>query len=460
MATQSYDLLVIGAGAAGSTAATTAASKGAHVVLVERDKIGGTCLNYGCDPTKTMIHCARLLYQAQHAEQFGLHIPTVSADWPSVMEWVQQVVTHIRGGTSEEAADELAKKGIEVINGEGHFLSDHSMQVGDRKIFTERIIIATGGKNVLPQIEGLEEVGYITNKEAVALVSLPKRLAIIGGGAIGMEFAQMFHRFGVEVTVLEKSSLLLDKEDREIADALCKLLTKQGLRLETEVEFKRVQKNGSEKILTMRCGEGDEEQLAVDEILLAVGRQPALEALRLEEAGVETGKKGIRVDEYLRTNVPHIWAAGDVTGGLQFTHVAYQQGKIASENAFSQQPQPFENYVIPWVTYTDPALAHVGKTEEQLKEEGVSYRVGRMKFAEVERAIAEGQTAGLVKLLVDQQGKILGGHVLAPNAGDLLSSVVLAMQKGISAEQVADTIQPYPTLVEGVRWAADRIEEY
>ncbi|MHB8597152.1 MAG: dihydrolipoyl dehydrogenase [Ktedonobacteraceae bacterium] len=458
MATQTYDLLVIGAGAAGSTAASIAASKDAHVALVERDKIGGTCLNYGCDPTKTMIHIAKLLYNAQHAERYGLRIPGVTADWPAVMEWVRHAVTRIRGGTSEEAAADLSHKDIEVIFGEGHFISDHVMQVGDRTISAERIIIATGSKNVIPTIEGLEDTGYITNREAVALPTLPRRLAIIGGGAIGMEFAQMFHRFGVEVTVLEKSPNLLDKEDREVADALCNLLAKRGLRLETNVEFQRVQKVAEGKCLTIRCGERDEEQLVVDDILLAIGRKPALESLQLDKAGVQTGKRGITVDAYLRTTVPHIWAAGDVTGGLQFTHVAYQQGKVAGQNALAQKPEPFENYVIPWVTYTDPALAHVGKTEEQLQQEGVEYHVGRMNFQDVERAIAEGETSGFVKLLVDPQGKIVGGHVLAPKAGDLLAPVVLAMQARLSAEQLANTIQPYPTMVEGVRWAADRVE--
>ena len=458
MATETYDLLVIGAGAAGSTAASTAASNGTRVALIERDKIGGTCLNYGCDPTKTMIHIAKLLYRAQHADQYGLRIPNATADWPTVMAWVRQAIKRIRGGTSDDAADDLSKKGIEVIFGEGHFISDHAMQVGDRTLSAERIIIATGNTNVVPPIEGLDGTGYITNKEAVALATLPRRLAIIGGGAIGIEFAQMFHRFGVEVTVLEKSPDLLDKEDRELADTLCNLLRQEGLRLETNVEFQRVQRDAQGKCLTIRCDRREEEQLVVDEILLAIGRKPALEALHLEKAGVQTGKRGITVDANLRTTVPHICAAGDVTGGLQFTHVAYQQGKIAAQNAFAKEPQSFENYVIPWVTFTDPALAHVGKTEEQLKQEGVQYKIGRMDFKDVEHAIAEGETDGFVKLLVDSHGKILGGHVLAPNAGDLLAPVVLAMQTGMPVERLANTIQPYPTMVEGVRWAADRIE--
>ena len=454
MANQSCDVLVIGAGAAGSTAATTAASNGARVMLVERDKIGGTCLNYGCDPTKTLIHIANMLYHARHAGQFGLHIVDATTDWSQVNAWVQQVIKQIRGGTSREAAQKLSKQGIEVLFGDARFTSDHTMQVGDKTITAERIIIATGGNNVIPPIAGLEETGYITNIEAVSLETLPRRLAVIGGGAIGMEFAQMFHRFGVEVTVLEKSPRLLDKEDRELADALCAILTKEGLRLETNVEMKSVQRTSDGKSLTIRCGDRSEEQLVVDEILLAIGRKPELDSLSLDKAGVQIGKRGITVDAHLCTNIPHIWAAGDIIGGLQFTHVAYQQGKIAGHNATTKEPQAFAGYVIPWVTFTDPSLAHVGKTEEQLKQEGAEYSVGRMFFKEVERAIAEGETDGLVKLLVDKRGIILGGHILAPKAGDLLAPVVLAMQTNIPAERLANTIQPYPTMVEGVRWAA------
>ena len=453
-ASQEYDLIVIGAGAAGSTAATTAASKGARVAMIERDKLGGTCLNYGCDPTKTMIHIAKLLYSAQHAGQFGLHFSEATTRWSEVISWVQQAVNRIRGGTSEEASANMAKEGVEVLHGEASFVSPHELTVSSKTLQAERIIIASGGKNVILPIEGLEVTGYITNIEAISLSTLPRRVAIIGGGAIGMEFAQMFHRFGVEIIVLEHSPNLLDKEDREVADILCTLLRNEGLRLETNVELLRTKRDQQGKSLTFRCGDGDEEQLNVDEILLAVGRQPAIAALHLDKAGVKTSKKGIEVDAHLRTSVPHIWAAGDVTGGLQFTHVAYEQGKIAAHNAFSSESQAFDHFVIPWVTFTDPALAHVGKTEEQLKEAGISYQTGCKYFKDVERAIAEGETSGLVKLLFDEKGTILGGHILAPNAGNLIAPILLAMQNGLPIEKLANTIMPYPTLVEAVRWAA------
>lgn len=459
MAKQAYDLIVIGAGAAGSTAATTAASSGKRVALIERHKIGGTCLNYGCDPTKTLIHTARQLYHTRQAGRFGLRCAGESADWPAVMSWVQSVVNQIRGGSSEEAAEKLGKQGIAVYMDQASFISPHELSLDNTILTAERIIIATGGKELIPPIEGLNEAGFITNVEAVALETLPRSMAIVGGGAIGMEFAQMFHRFGVQVTVLERSPLLLDKEDREMADTLCDLLRGEGLHLETDAVLKRVRRDARGKCLTIQCGKRAEEEVIVDEILLAVGRRPALETLRLEKAGVQTGKKGIDVDAALRTSMPHIWAAGDVTGGLQFTHVAYEQGKLAGQNAFAQQPRPFERQVIPWVTFTDPPLAHVGKTEEQVKQENIQYRVGRMYFKDVERAVAEGETEGLVKLIVDSSGAILGGHVLTADGDDLLAPIILAMQTHTPVETLAATIMPYPTLSEGVRWAADKLRQ-
>src|SRR5437660_3927216 len=228
-----YDLLVIGAGAAGSTAATHAAGNGAHVVLIERDKIGGTCLNYGCDPTKTLLHIATTLYQTRHADRYGLRIPLAAFDWAAVKAYTREVINRIRGGTSDEASADMAKNGSEVITGEASFVSPHEVSVRGRTLTAERIVVASGSQTLVPPIEGLEKVGYITNVEAVALPSLPQRLAIVGGGAIGMEFAQMYHRFGVKVTVLERSSYPLDKEDRELADQLCDLLIGGGIHIET-----------------------------------------------------------------------------------------------------------------------------------------------------------------------------------------------------------------------------------
>ncbi len=459
MTEQAYELLVIGAGAAGSSAVSAAQKDGRRIALVERNILGGTCLNYGCDPTKTLLHTARMLHQARHAAGYGLRIPQAQADWAQVMARVQQVIRQLRGGTNEEASAQLARQGIDMLHGEARFVTPHQLSVGGQSIMAERIIIAVGCETVVPPIEGLQEAGYITNAQAVSLPNLPRRLAIIGGGAIGIEFAQMFSRFGVEVTVLERGSQLLDKEDRELAEQLSEVLSKEGIQMETGAELRRVQKDGERKRLTVRHKSGAEDELLVDEILLAMGRRPKLESLHLEAAGVKTGKKGIEVDATLRTNVPHIWAAGDVTGGYQFTHVAAEQGKLAARNAFARDAQPFDDRAIPWATFTDPALAHVGKTEEQLREEDIAYRVGRALFSQNERATIEGETAGLVKLLVDTHGTILGGHILAAHGDDLLAPIVLAMHANIPVTELAATILPYPTLSEAVRAAAGAIEQ-
>ncbi len=459
MSEQAYDLVVIGAGAAGSSAVSTARKGGRRIALVERNILGGTCLNYGCDPTKTLLHTARLLYQARHADHDGLLIPQAQADWTQVLARVQQVIKQLRGGTNEEAADQLTRQGIDVLQGEASFVTPHELSVGSRSITAERILIATGCETMVPPIEGLREAGYITNVQAVSLPNLPRRLAIIGGGAIGIEFAQMFARFGVEVTVLERGAQLLDKEDREVAEQLCDLLTKEGIRFETGAELKRVEKDAQGcKHLTIRRDSGLEEQLVVDELLLAMGRRPELQSLHLEAAGVQTGKKGIEVDASLRTNVPHIWAAGDVTGGYQFTHVASEQGKLVAHNTFADEAQPFDDRAIPWATLTDPALAHVGKTEEQLREKNIPYRTGRASFSQNERATIEGATAGLVKLLVDVQGHILGGHILTAHGDDLLAPIVVAMRANIPVSKLAETVLPYPTLSEAVRVAAEDVK--
>jgi pyruvate/2-oxoglutarate dehydrogenase complex dihydrolipoamide dehydrogenase (E3) component len=361
----------------------------------------------------------------------------------------------VRGGSDEQARAKMARQGIDVLAGEARFVSAHEVLVGDQPIRAERIIIATGGQPVVPEIAGLSDAGFITNKEAVWLPRLSNRLAIVGGGPIGVEFAQLFHRFGVEVVVLEQGPTILPKDDRELAEQLCRLLADEGIRLESSVKVEEVRREQAGKCLILRCGDRSQEELLVDEILIATGYRPALEALCLEAAGVETTEEGIKVDVTLRTSVEHVWAAGDVTGGYQFTHVAYDQGRLAAHNAFAATPRPFDDRAIPWVTYTSPELAHVGKTEEQLRDEGRAYRVGRKPIGEVERAVATGQTDGVVKLLVGADGTILGGHILAAGAGELIAPVILAMRAGLPAEALATTILPYPTMSEGVRWAAE-----
>ncbi|MEO7000964.1 MAG: FAD-dependent oxidoreductase [Ktedonobacterales bacterium] len=449
-----YDLIVLGSGAAGSSAATTAAQAGRRVALIERGVLGGTCLNYGCDPTKTLLHTARLFTQARQADRYGLRIPTASADWSAVVARAQQVITRMRGGNPAQAARALRTQGVTVFHGEAQFVAPDAVEVNGTRLRGANIMIATGAENIIPPIEGLREAGYITNIEAVTLPALPQRLAIIGGGANGIEFAQIFTRFGVAVTLLERSNAVLDTEDQELACMLVEQLRADGVRIETQAEVRRVEAISEGKRLTIQCADRREEALDVDQVLLALGRKPALDGLGLDAAGVVYDEHGVQVDATLRTNVAHIWAAGDALGRYQFTHVASAQGELAARNAFAEQRQPFDERVIPWAIFTEPELARVGRTEEQLRQQGQTFRVLRVSFEDVERAIITGQTAGEVKLLTDQDGAVLGCHILAVNAGELIAPVVLALRAGLPAQALGDLLLPYPTMAEAVRNAA------
>ena len=454
MTKNEYDLIVIGAGGAGSTAANIAAKMGKRVALIERDKLGGTCLNYGCDPTKTLLHTAHLLYHAQHASNLGLIFPQARADWTKVQAHVRQVIKTIRGGTLAQANAGIAAQGIDLFMGEASFRSAHEIRVNGKTLQGKRFIIATGTIPSIPEIEGLSQTGYITNEEAVGLPKLPERLVVVGGGPIGLEFAQMFSRFGVQVVVLERSQQPLPREDRELALALCSQLTAEGIRLEFGTEMRCGENDKQGKHIHIQDQEGKEEELVADQLLVAVGRRPALDTLNLEVAGVHFTAEGIPTNKSLRTNVPHIWAAGDITSKYQFTHVASRQGKLAAHNVFAKTPRTFDDSIIPWVTFTDPELARVGQSEADLQEAGIKYRVGRANFDKLDRAITNDQTFGSVKLLASAGGKILGGHILGANAGELIAPVVYAMRFGLTVKMVAEAMLPYPTMTEAVRSAA------
>ncbi len=454
LAKNGYDLIVIGSGGAGSTAATTAARMGKRIALIERDKLGGTCLNYGCDPTKTLLHTAHLLYHARHASALGLRIPQAEADWAAVQAHVRGVQETIRGGTSEQARAGIEAQGINLFMGEAVFNSPHEICVNGELLHGEHFVIATGTVPLIPDIEGLSETGYITNIEAVSLPELPKRLIVIGAGPIGLEFAQMFSRFGVRVVVLERGEQPLPREDRDLALELCAQLTAEGIRLEFGIEMRCGEINEHGKNIHVHCQGGQDEDLIADQLLVAVGRRPALDTLNLDAAGVQYTDEGIPTNATLRTNVPHIWAAGDITSKYQFTHVASDQGKRVAHNVFAQEPIAFDDRVIPWVTFTDPELARVGLLEADLQEAKIEYRVGRAYFNKLDRAIANDQTFGSVKMLAGVDGKILGGHILGTNAGDLIAPIVYAMRFGLTAQMIAEAMLPYPTMAEAVRWAA------
>ncbi|MDP9363262.1 MAG: FAD-dependent oxidoreductase [Chloroflexota bacterium] len=457
--TASYDLVVIGAGAAGSTAAGEAVGRGARVAMVERWKVGGTCLNVGCDPTKTLVRSAEVLHLARHAGRFGIAVDGARAEWPAVVGRVERVIDTIRGGDGDA---NVRASGVALYKGEARFRSPHEIEVtggeqdGTTLLRADKVILATGAAPVLPPIAGLAEAGYITNVEAVALPRLPRSLAIVGGGVVAVEFAQLFARFGVEVTILSGRDRILPREDEEVTDALRAILEREGVRIETGVRAGRVAVDGGLKRVSGERN-GDEVSCRAEEILLATGRAPVVAGLNLAAAGVDHDARGVAVDGELRTTAPHVWAAGDiVSGGYAFTHVADYQARIAEHNALSGRPPLRTDYrAVPWAIFTDPELGRVGLTEREAREAGHDVKCATVAVRDLARAITAGETDGLVKLVSDRRtGRLLGGHVLAARGGELLGEVALAARLGLPVSALCDTLHAYPTFAEGVFWAA------
>jgi len=448
-----FDLIVIGAGAAGSTIAGEAVGRGARVAMIERWKVGGTCLNVGCDPTKTMVRSAEILHLAQTAERFGITVNEVRADWPAVMRRVETVIDTIRGGDGDQ---NVRNSGVVLFKEQARFRSAHEIEAGGVLLHGAKIIIAAGAEAIIPPIDGLRDAGFLTNREAVSLPTLPTSLAIVGGGVIAVEFAQIFARFGVAVTILNSRDRILPREEPALTEALQEALESEGIRIEQGVRARRVECHaGGKRIFSDRGGETVVTDAA--EILLATGRQPATAGLNLEAASVEYDKRGIAVNAELQTNLPHIYAVGDVVAnGLPFTHVADYHAHIAEHNALSGLPSRRVDYhAVPWAVFTDPELARVGMTEAEAMEAGHDVICATVRMRDLARAITADERSGLVKLVADRvSGRLLGGHILAARGGELLGEVALALRLRLPVSALCETIHAYPTLSEAVYWAA------
>jgi pyruvate/2-oxoglutarate dehydrogenase complex dihydrolipoamide dehydrogenase (E3) component len=448
-----YDLIVIGAGAAGSTAASEARGQGARVAMAEQWKVGGTCLNAGCDPTKALVRAAHALHEARAAGRFGVTVGEVGADWPSVIGRVERVIDTIRGGDGDR---NIREAGIDLRKGHARLLAPTEVEVGGDILRSEAVILATGVRAFIPPIPGLVETGFITNIEAVTLPALPRSLAIIGGGTIAMEFAQIFARFGVEVTVLGRNPRLLPQEEPELTEILRELLVAEGARIETGVTLESVLLTDGRKRLT---GHRDDLRLEVevDEILVAAGRIPNVDDLGLDAAGVKFSTAGIETDHTLQTSAPGIWAAGDcVAGAPRYTSLADHQARVAAHNALGGvPPRSAVETVIPTAVFTDPELGRVGLTESAARNAGYAVRAETVPMRDLARAVITGETSGGVKLVADAEtGRLLGGSVLAAGGGELLGEIALAVRLGLTCNAIADTLHAYPTFSEGVFWTA------
>jgi len=448
-----YDLVIVGGGPAGSSAANKAINDGRAVALIEQEKLGGTCLNYGCDPTKALLHIAALRQEGREAHSLGLRLGDIGFEWSAVQSYLRDLVQDFRGGSNEDAIARQRARGLDVYAGHARFESPHELRAGVETIYGRHFLIAVGNIAVIPPVEGLKEAGYLTHKEAIWLERLPASLAVIGGGPQGLEFAQLFSRFGVEVVVFEALDRVMINDDAELANLLKDCLEAEGIRIHCGAKVKRVTAGESGKRLVWQSADGDGE-LTIEEILLTAGRRPNIDGLDLEKAGVALKDGRPVVEDTLATNVPHIWIAGDVTGRFPFTHVASPEGAHAYKNMFADTPEPFFYAAMPWATFTSPALAHVGLTEQQAREKGIPHRVGTAAFSDVPRNKIISKTAGMIKLVVDEEDTLLGGQILGHQADELIASLVVAVRHGLKADALAECIFPYPTCASAISSAA------
>jgi len=446
MAKFDYDMVVIGGGAAGLTAASGAGQLGARTLLIENEPLlGGDCLHYGCVPSKTLIASAKIYHQLQNTSKYGLpEISIPSVDFKEISGRIKRVKNIIQKHDSVERFNSL---GVEVAFGSPVFTSEHTLEIGGRRIQARKILVATGSTAAVPEIEGLSAAGFITNKEIFSLETLPDSLIVLGAGAIAMEMAQAFSRLGSKVIVIQRSGQILSKEDRDMADIIMQAMEEEGVTFLLNSRIVRVEKNGTRKKVVIEQA-GEEQVVEAAEILVALGRKVNTEALGLDAINLKYSSRGIYVDSRQRTNHRHIFAAGDVTGGYQFTHAAGYEAGIVVSNAIFNLPRKADFTWMPWCTYTSPELASIGLNEKAAKKAGIEYTLWTEEFSSNDRALAEEEPGGSIKLLLNSKGKPLGVQIIGAHAGELLSEWVAVVNSGMKMSTLAGAIHPYPTLSE------------
>ncbi|MEJ2070790.1 MAG: FAD-containing oxidoreductase [Syntrophobacterales bacterium] len=451
-----YNLMVVGAGTAGLVSAAGAAGLGAKVALVERHLMGGDCLNYGCVPSKAVIRSSRVYEDIRQAGSLGVGVPAgVAVDFPAVMARMRR----LRAGISHhDSAQRFRDLGVDVFLGQGRFTGPDTVEVDGKTLRFKKAVIATGGRAVHPSIPGLAEAGYLTNETVFSLTERPRRLLVMGGGPLGCEFAQAFQRLGCQVTLLHKYSHIMNREDPDAAEIIQNTFLREGLHLILNAKPTRVVKTESGKAVSYEQN-GTEQVIEVDEILIGAGRAPNVEGLNLEAAGVkyEGGKgRGVLVNDKLQTSNPNIYAAGDICLPYQFTHLADASARIVIQNALFLGRRKLSALTIPWCTYTDPEVAHVGLSEQTAQKQGIAYQVFVKPLREVDRAILDGEEDGFVKILVKEgKDQILGATIVARHAGEMISEVTCAMAGKVGLGALAYVIHPYPTQAEAIRAVGD-----
>ncbi len=450
-----YNMVVIGGGTAGLVSAVGAAGLGAKVALIEKHFMGGDCLNVGCVPSKGLISAARRAAEVRDAGEYGIHVPDgVQVDFGKVMERMRKLRARIAPNDSAQRFSDL---GVDIFLGGGRFTGPDRVEVAGQTLMFKKAVIATGGRAAAPPIPGLEQTGYLTNETLFSLTELPRRLAIIGSGPIGSEMAQSFARFGSEVTIIELGDHILMREDPDAAAVVQKAFEQDGIQLLLSTKTLNVEQDGDEKVLHLQQG-GETKTLRVDEILVGVGRAPNVHGLGLDVAGVAFDeRKGVQVDDNLRTTNPKIFAAGDICSRFQFTHTADFMARIVIRNALFGGKSKASALTIPWCTYTDPEIAHVGLYEKDAAEQGIDVDVFEQPLEDVDRAILDGEDEGFVKIITAKgKDQILGATIVARHAGEMISELSVAMVGKVGLGTVANTIHPYPTQAEAIRRVGDQ----
>ncbi|RXT13733.1 NAD(P)/FAD-dependent oxidoreductase [Ammoniphilus sp. CFH 90114] len=448
---KTYDLIVLGGGAGGLVTAAGAASFGAKVALIQDGPLGGDCLWTGCIPSKSFLHAAKTVYVARQSNIFGMDV-SGAVDFSRVKEFVKDAVTRI---SEHDDPARFGKLGIDVYNGLGSFTSPHEIMINEEeKVFGKRIVIATGSRPFIPPIPDLAQIGFVTNESILNMDRLPSRLLVIGGGPIGIEFAQGFSRLGTMVTIVEASKEILYREDQEIARSLRGTLESEGIQFMTGATVKElITASNSKKAIISQDGKLIE--LEVDDVFLATGRIPNTESLHLEAAGVLTERGYIKVDSHLRTSKPHIYAVGDVNGRALFTHEAGEEGKIAVSNAVLGLKRKVNREADTWVLFTDPEVFHLGLTEEEARRLGNKIEVFKTPLETVDRFVAEGNDKGLVKIITNSKGYILGAHAVGQDAGEFMQEVIVTRKWKQKMHKLSSVMHPYPTRSNAVKQTAD-----
>lgn len=448
-----YNLVVIGGGSGGLVSAIGAAGLGAKVALIEKHLLGGDCLNVGCVPSKAVIRSAKVMGEVMRAQRFGVQVPDgVTVDFGAVMARMRKIRAEI---SHHDSAERVAKAGVDLFLGAGHFTGPNTIEVNGKTLAFKKAIIATGSRPATLPIAGLEEAGFLTNETVFELTERPSHLAVIGAGPIGAELAQAFQRLGTQVTLFDIAPQVLIREDKDAAAIVEKNLVEDGVELRLDADIQEVTAVDGKKRITFEQ-DGTRHTVDVDDILLAVGRRPNVEGLNLEAAGIEYTRQGLTVNDTLQTTNSNVYGVGDVAVRYQFTHVADATARLVLQNALFPGAKKFSDLIIPWVTYTDPEVAHVGMYAHEAEEQGIAVDTFTTQLPDTDRGRTDGETEGFVKIHVKQgSDQIVGATIVTPHAGELISEITLAMVAGAGLQTLTQVIHPYPTQAEAIRKTAD-----